>query len=198
MAGQGVREELGPRALREELADVGARGDVAAGGAPEGLAERAGDDVDLAAQAEVLRRPEPVLAEHADAVRVVEDHDRVVLAGERDDLGQPRQVALHREDAVGDHELALARLAGRELPPERLQVGVRVDRLAGGLGEPDRVDDRGVVERVREDHRALVGERGDERLVRVPARDVGQRRLAARQVGERALQLRRAVRTCRR
>ena len=63
----------------------------------------------------MLRRPEPVLAEHADAVRVVDDHDRVVLLRELDELGQPRQVALHREDAVGDHELPLPRLAGREL-----------------------------------------------------------------------------------
>ena len=143
-----------------------------------------------AAQAEVLRRPEPVLAEHADAVRVVEDHDRVVLPGERDDLGQPRQVALHREDAVGDHELPLPRVAGRELAAERLEVGVGIDRLADGLREPDRVDDRGVVQRVREDHRVRVGERGDERLVRVPAGDVRQRGLAARHVRQRALQLR--------
>ena len=49
-----VREELRPRALREQVADLVRGRDEAAGGASEGLAERARDDVDLAEHAEVL------------------------------------------------------------------------------------------------------------------------------------------------
>ena len=51
--------------------------------------------------------PRPVSPDHARAVRVVDDERRVVLADELDDLGQLREVALHREDAVRDHERAL-------------------------------------------------------------------------------------------
>ena len=68
-------------------------------------------DVDLAEEAEVLDGSAPGLAEDADAVRVVDDHDRVVLARELDDLGELREVALHREDAVRDDQLACARAA---------------------------------------------------------------------------------------
>ena len=78
------------------------RRDVAAGRAAERLAERAGDHVDLAEHAEVLGDAAAGLAHHAGAVRVVDDDDGVVLARELEDVGQPRQVALHREDAVRD------------------------------------------------------------------------------------------------
>ena len=62
----------------------------------------------------MLDRPAPRLAEHADAVRVVDDDDRVVLARELDDLRQLREVALHREDAVREDELARVARRGRE------------------------------------------------------------------------------------
>ena len=47
--------------------------DEAAGRAAERLAERRGDHVDLAEQAEVLGHAAPGLAQHARAVRVVDD-----------------------------------------------------------------------------------------------------------------------------
>ena len=58
--------------------------------------------VDLAEHAEVLGDAAPGLAHDADAVRVVDDDDGVVRARELEDVGQLREVALHREDAVGD------------------------------------------------------------------------------------------------
>ena len=124
-----VREELRPRALREQVADLLGGRDVAAGGAAERLAERAGDHVDLAEEAVVLDRPAAGLPQHADAVRVVDDDDRVVLARELDDLRQLRKVALHREDAVGEDQLACVARRGGERVTERLHVGVRVDDL---------------------------------------------------------------------
>ena len=115
--------------------------------------------------------------------------DRVVLARELDDLRELREIALHREDAVGDDQLARVARSSRERVAQRLHVRVRVDDLRRRPREPDRVDDARVVELVGEDHRRLVGEARDARLVRVPARDVGERRLGAGEVGERALEL---------
>ena len=46
--GEGVREEVRARALAEQLDDLAAARDVAAAGAAERLAERAGEDVDAA------------------------------------------------------------------------------------------------------------------------------------------------------
>ena len=86
-------------------------------------------DVDLAEEAEVLDRSASRLAEDADAVRVVDDDDRVVLARELDDLGQLREVALHREDAVRDDQLARVARSGREPVAQRAHVRVRVDDL---------------------------------------------------------------------
>ena len=124
-----VREELRPRALREDVADLLRRGDVAAGRAAERLAERPGDHVDLAEQAEVLDRSASGLPEDADAVRVVDDDHGVVLARELDDLGQLREVAFHGEDAVRDDQLACLAWSRHEPVAQRTHVGVRVDDL---------------------------------------------------------------------
>ena len=121
-------------------------------------------------------------------MRVVDDDDGVVLAGELDDLGQLREVALHREDAVRDDELARVARSGREPVAQRSHVGVRVDDLRGRARETYRVDEARVVELVREDHGRLVGEARDAGLVRVPAGDVRERRLRPGEVGERSLE----------
>ena len=68
----------------------------------------------------------PGLPEHADAVRVVDDDDRAVLARELDDLRQLRQVALHREHAVRDDQLASPARGGSERVPDGIDVRVRV------------------------------------------------------------------------
>ena len=137
----------------------------------------------------MLRHAAAGLAHDARPVRVVDEHHGLVLARELDDLGQPREVSLHGEDPVGDDELPLPRLARSEPVAKLVHRRVLVDHLARGSREPDGVDDRGVVELVREDDGVLVGERRDGCLVRVPAGDVGQRRLRADEVGELALEL---------
>ena len=183
-----VREELRARALGEDVADLLRGRDVAARRSAERLAERAGDDVDLAEQPEVLDGPAPRLPENAHAVRVVDDHDRVVLARELDDLGELREVAFHREDAVGDDQLARVAWRGLESVPERTHVGVRIDDLRRRARQPDRVDEARVVQRVGEDHRRLVGEARNAGLVRVPARDVRERGLGSGEIRERTLE----------
>ena len=122
------------------------------------------------------------LAEDAHAVGVVHDHDRVVLACEPDDVGELREVALHREDAVRDHELAGLSRRGGKTVAQRSHVRMRVDALVRRTRQANRVDDARVVQLVGEDHRRLVGQRGDHGLVRVPAGDVAERGLRAGQV----------------
>ena len=104
------------------------------------------------------------------------------------DLGEPRQIALHREDAVRDDELA--RRARRRLEPvaQRIHVRVRVDDLARGPREPDRVDQARVVQLVGEDDRRLVRQARDARLVGVPARDVGEGRLGPGEISKGSLE----------
>ena len=94
----------------------------------------------------------PLRPEEAGGVAVV-DHDQgVVLVGQRPDVLQLRDVAVHREGAVGgDDDVASA--VGPGLLQLGLQIGhVRVgEAVALGLAQPNAVDDRGVVQAVRDD-----------------------------------------------
>ena len=112
--------------------------------------------------AEVLGGAAAVRAQHAGGVRVVHHQHRVVPAAELDQVGQRRDRAFHREDAVGDHHPGAPVARRRELRLEVGQVGVPVDgglALGDRLGQADRVDDRGVVELVA-DHDVLLAEQG--------------------------------------
>jgi hypothetical protein len=57
---QGVGEEVGPRPLAQQVDDGLRPGDVTADGAAERLAERAGEDMDLVRDAEMMRRAAPL------------------------------------------------------------------------------------------------------------------------------------------
>ena len=89
-------------------------------------------------------------------------------------------VMIRRRFAAGASAQRAAQVVG---------VGVLVDRLVGGAREPHAVDDRGVVEAIGEDRGALVAERVEQRGVRVPAGDVGERGAGAGEGGEVALEL---------
>ena len=97
----------------------------------------------------------PLRPHKAGGVAVIHHHQRLVPVGQGADLGQLRQVAIHAEHAVGgDHDMPRAGGAGG------LQLGLQIRHVGIGiavsfrLAEPDPVDDRGMVQRVR-DHRVL-------------------------------------------
>ena len=96
-----IGEEIGPRPLPEQIDDRLRRGDEAAHAAAERLAEGAGDDVDAIARAGQRRRAAPLFAEMPGGVAVVDQHHRAVAVGERADLLQLGDIAVHREHAVG-------------------------------------------------------------------------------------------------
>ena len=149
---RGGREDEGAGGVEEEVDGLGAGADVGAVGA-ERLAERADDDVDLAAEAGGGDRAAPAGAERPGRVRLVDHQPAAVAAGQLEQLRQRRDVAVHREDAVGDDQRAAP--AGLAQPPgEVLEVAVAVDEGLGA-GEPAAVDDAGVVELVGEDDLAL-------------------------------------------
>jgi len=100
-----------------------------------------------------------VRPERPDAVGVVDHHARVVALRQLDDLSERRDVAVHREDAVGDDQRAtVARLA--QPPGEVLEVAVAVHEDLG-MRQPAAVDDAGVVQLVGEDDAAAPGQRRD-------------------------------------
>ena len=84
--GDGGRQRVGEQLRTRDLLQVVDQrlrsGDIAARRAAERLAQRAGDDVDLAFDAVMLRRAAAVLAHHAGAVGIVEN-DRGVVTSSR-------------------------------------------------------------------------------------------------------------------
>ena len=117
---------------------------------------------------------------------LVDGHADAVLAGELDDLGQRRDVAVHREDGVG-HDQRAASFGLAHAPGEVLDIGMAVDE---GLRarQPAAVDDRGVVELVGEDDLALARQGGDYAQVGEVARAEEQGRRRALEVGQALLQ----------
>ena len=105
--------------------------------------------------------PRPPGPERAGPVRVVDHHPHVVAPRQLDDLLERRDVAVHREHAVG-HDQRAAAVGVAQPPREVLDVAVAVDERLRAR-EPAAVDDRGVVELVGEHDLALARERRDRR-----------------------------------
>ncbi len=84
-------------------------------------------------------RAAAVVAEHARGVGIVDQHGRTEVLGRLHDAGQRRDVAVHAEDAVGDHQdepvrltcLGMSALAcAREDLAKRRHVLVGIDLAA--------------------------------------------------------------------
>ncbi len=96
-----VGEQIRPGALAQPRDDLAARGHVAAAGAAERLAERAGEDVDAVHDAAQFVRAAAVRSHEAGRVRVVDHDEGAVLVGKIADRRELRERAVHRKDAVG-------------------------------------------------------------------------------------------------
>ena len=104
------REQERPRAVVQEVDERARAGDIAAERADR-LRQRSDLDVDPAVHAEMVDRAAAVAAEHAARMRVVDHHDASEFLGERAQIGQRPEVAVHAEHAVGNEQFALARPA---------------------------------------------------------------------------------------
>ena len=150
----------------------------------EGLAERADDHVDLSLQAGGRNGPAAARPEDPDRVCLVDHHTRADRARDFHDLDQRCHVAVHREHRVGDDQrpsrAAAARFVAAHAPFQVLDVEVPVhDHLRPG--QTAAVDDRGVVELIREDRVAASRERPDHT-------EIGQVPRAEQQAGLRAVE----------
>jgi hypothetical protein len=144
-------------------------------------------DVDSVLESEIVREPFAVRAEDAGPVRVV-DHERCPVAVfELDDRGERRDVAVHREDAVGHDELP-SRARGGERSFEILGIGVAI-AVNVGARQPTAVDQARVVELVAEDRVATRGQSSDDADVGRIARAEHDRCLGALVLREPLLQL---------
>ena len=98
------REHVRPRDLHHRLDDRRMRAHERAGHTCS-LAERSHADDALAAKTEMRERAAS-LAQHAEAVRIVDDQPGIVRLRELEQRRQRRDVAVHREHGVGRDDLA--------------------------------------------------------------------------------------------
>ena len=159
------RKQERARAMVQELDQVAAPAHVPAQHADR-LRERPHLNVYAPMQAEMIDRPAPVAPQHARGMRVVHHHDRAVPFGRLGQPGQRADIAVHREHAVGDQQLAPGHRI--QLAQDLLRRGHILVREHVDLGprQPAAVDDAGVVQLVADDvvfrrqdrrHRARVG-----------------------------------------
>ena len=125
---------------------------------PTDLRERADDEVDLVDHALRLGHAAAVLADEAHRVRLVDQHHRAVLLGDRDHLLERGDVAEHRIDALEHHQLARAFGNAPEPLVHRLDVVV-LERHHLGIAQRAAVPDAGVAVDVEHDVVALAGDR---------------------------------------
>ena len=139
-------------------------------------------------QPEVLGRAATVLAEDAEAVRVVDHQPRAVAVLALHDPRKIREIPLHREHAVDDDQLALVVARHAQLLLEVVHVVVAV---LVGLAEAEAaaVDDAGVVERVEDRDVGAVEQAGEDAQVDLEAGREGERRLASHELREALLEL---------
>ena len=168
---------------------AGRAGDEAAE-RPVALGEAALHDRDRVGGAERLRHAGALAPVGARGVRLVEVGECAVLGGERADLAQRCDVAVHRVDRLEGHDARLLERQRLEQLAQVLEVVVAEDGALGAR-RADAVDHRGVVALVGEDDAAVeqASERAQAGLVGDEARREHERRLLAVQVGELVLEL---------
>ena len=154
------REEEGAGAVVEEVDQIARTADVAAERSDR-FRESTDLNVDAPVTMKMIHCPAAVASQDARRMGIIDHHDGAVLFGEIAELIDRADVAVHREDAVGDKELASGVICDFL---EQL-FGVRgvfvAEDLDLGAGEAGTVDDAGVVELVGEDEVLFAEDGGD-------------------------------------
>ena len=132
--------------------------------------------------------PAPLLTHEAHRVAVVHHHHGAVLLGEIADARQIGDIAVHGEDAVGDHELepCVGGLSQFCFEVRQVRVGVTV---TAGLAETDAVNDRGMVQGVADDGVLFAHQRFEDAAVGVEATGIKLRVFHAEKAAELGFQL---------
>ena len=120
---------------------------------------------------------------------IVDQHQRAVTVGERADLLQFGDIAVHREHAVAGDELEPRARAVRFFQAILELVHVRIgEAIAFGFREPHAVDDRGVVEAVGNDRVGFVEQRLEHAAIGVETGRESDRVVLAEVLGDRLLE----------
>ena len=168
-------------------------GDIAAEAA-ERLGQRAFQNIDAVHDAVALGDAAAARTVHADGVNLVDIGHGAVALGEIADLGQRRDVAVHRIQALAGDQFRPVGAGGAQQFFQMRHVAV-AEHLALAAGLADAFDHRIVVERIRQDQavRNQLADGRDAGLVRDIARGEQQCGFLAVQIGQFLLELHQRV-----
>jgi len=102
----------------------------------------------------MLRRSAAFLAEHSGTVGIINYQHGAMFPAELDQVGQLGNSAFHREHAIGDDHLDSPVAGGAQLRVEVAQVAMLIHcalTFRDRLGQPDRIDDRGMIQLIADD-----------------------------------------------
>ena len=102
-------------------------------------------------------------AEHPDTMGVVDNQQSVVMAAEPGQFAQRRDIAIHTEHTVGDHQFVARGVRQHGVQRRHIAVGVATN---AGTTENAAVNDRRVIETVGKNGVATTSERGNHAEIR--------------------------------
>ena len=175
-----VREQIGSRALPQQLDHLAPAAGKAARCTAERLAQGAGDDVDFAENAAVLMGAATGAAKEPAGVAFVDTEQRAESIADFTDLIELGDRAVHREHAVGENQgEACTGVPGFFQAALQISHVVMLVAVALRFAQPDAVDDRGMVQLIA-DHRVFFAQqRFEQAAIGVEGRRIENRVLSA-------------------
>ena len=183
----GSGEDIGAHVVLHPVDCLGVGSDEAADGG-ERLGEGAHDDIDVGELTEVVADAATLASEDAEAVSLIDHQGGVVFVAELDHLIDLSDIALHREDAVGDDEFAVVGVVLLEETLEVFEVEMLVF-VVGGEGYLLALHDGSVVTLVEIDEVVASGDAGDGARVGEEARGEEHDGILAQELAELVLEL---------
>ena len=157
------------------------------------LAQRSHEDDALGHELEFRERAATV-AQHTEAVRIVDNDPGIEFVGEAEQRGQRREVAVHAEHRIGRNQLS-PRVRRYEAGAQRRDVAMCITNQIGARQQRSIVE-AGMVQMVGENRVAAAGKRGQDREIReITGRKQQRTRADARPHERRDLRFERRMRT---
>ena len=151
------------------------------------FSERASIDVHTTVCLEELTHTVACLAYYACAVALVDHHQCIVLLSEVADLVDRGNVAVHREDTIGDDNAETLGLGFLQAFLQLGHVGIGI-AIALGLAETHTVNDRGMIERIADDGILFGEERFEHAAIGIEAGGIENGVLGLEVIGDGGLQ----------
>ena len=183
----GVREEIRTTALTQQVDDLFLTGSETADRTAKGFAQRAGDNLYLTTHVIEFGHTVSGLADNSGGVRLIDHDEGVIFLRKLVDLIQRTHITVHGEDTIGsdDTEALCLRFLELLLKIRHVTVGITVTHC---LAKTHTIDDRRMVERIRDDRILFRQQRFEKSSVGIKTSGIKDRVFRSEEIGDDALE----------